>query len=174
MNKSDIPADMLADLNRLHIYLPFGSRSMATRPAQEGFDPAVMIGSQIDDSTDWDFTAPYSEKNHEALISSGYAYWPPEALSYKDDLTTGVYIKSYMHKFDMSNPIIYSGVPTANVVLRNDYYIFRQVWESIDPEFYYKHIWKRSPRYDFQEMRLTKEMIRDILNQMFRTARHMI
>jgi hypothetical protein len=174
MNKSDIPADMLADLNKLHIYMSFGSRSMAARPAREGFDPAVMIGSQISDSTDWDFSAPYTQKNHEALISSGYAYCPAEQLGYRDELTEGVYIKTYPHKFDMSNPVIYSGVPTANVVLRNDYSLFCQVWNSIDPEFYYKHVWKRSPRYDFQEMSLTKETIRDIMNQLFRTARHMI
>jgi hypothetical protein len=174
MNKDDIPADMLADLNKLYTYMPFGSRSMASRPAHDGFDPAFMIGSQITDETDWDFSAPYSEKNHEVLIGAGYVYFPPEHLSYKDDLTTGVYFKSYPHKFDMKNFEIFSGIPTANVVLRNDFYLFRQVWNSMDPKFYYDHIWKRSPTYDHLNLSFTKTTIRDIMNQLFRTARGMI
>ena len=171
MNKSDIPADMLADLNKLDIYMPFGSRSMTSRPAVEGFDPAIMVGSQITGETDWDFSAPYSESNHTALIEAGFMYWPPDDLSYKDSLTTGVYIKQYMHKFDMKNPVIYSSVPVANVVLRNDYPLFCQVWNSIDPQFYHDYVWKRSPNYDSQELSLTKGKIRDIMNQLFRTAR---
>jgi hypothetical protein len=174
MNKSDIPANMLADLNKLHAYMPFGSRSIAARPAQDGFDPAIMIGSQIDDSTDWDFSAPYTQENHDALVNAGYMHWPAEQLGYRDELTEGVYIKTYPYPFDMSNPIIYSGVPTANVVLRNDFHLFRQVWESIDPKFYHNYIWKRSSRYNLQELSTTKETIRDILNQLFRSARHMI
>jgi hypothetical protein len=145
---------------------------MASRPAVEGFDPAFMIGSQITDETDWDFSAPYSEKNHNTLIESGFMYWPPEDLSYKDSLTTGVYIKQYMHKFDKDNPKIFKTVPpVANVVLRNDFHLFCRVWNSIDPQFYYNHIWKRSPNYEFQELGLTKNKIRDIMNQLFRTAR---
>jgi hypothetical protein len=167
------PKEMKSDISKLGYAMLFGSRSMASRPAVEGFDPYVMIGSQIFDETDWDFSAPYNEANHDALIDAGFAYWPPEDLSYKDDLTTGVYIKVYPHKFDMKNPMIFSGTPTANVVLRNDFYVFRQVWESMDPKFYHDYVWKRSPNYAFDEMSLTKGKIRDIMNQLFRTARHM-
>jgi hypothetical protein len=175
MNKLYIaPKIVMDDIAKLDWAILFGSRSMASRPAVEGFDPSVMIGSQITDETDWDFSAPYSEKNHEALIEAGFVYWPPEDLSYKDDLTTGVYIKQYMHKFDMKNPVIYSSVPVANVVLRNDFFLFHQVWNSIDPKFYHDYIWKRSPKYDLQELSLTKETIRDIMNQLFKTARGMI
>lgn len=168
------PEMVMNDIAKLDASMLFGSRSMASRPAVEGFDPAIMIGTQITDETDWDFSAPYTEKNHAALLEAGFVYWPPENLSYKDSLTTGVYIKTYIHKFDKDNPVIYSTAPVANVVLRNDYPLFCQVWESIDPEFYYKHIWKRSPTYDFQQLSLTKETIRNIMNQMFRTARQII
>lgn len=175
MNKLYVAPEMVMDdIAKLDSAVLFGSRSMASRPAVEEFDPAFMIGSQITDETDWDFSAPYSEKNHSALIESGFVYWPPEDLSYKDSLTTGVYIKQYMHKFDVKNPVIYSSAPVANVVLRNDFYIFRQVWDSIDPKFYYDHIWKRSPTYDHLNMSLTKEKIRDTMNQLFKTARHLI
>jgi hypothetical protein len=165
---------MLNDIAKLGYAMLFGSRSMASRRAVEGFDPQVMIGSQITDDTDWDFSASYNEANHDALIEAGFTYWPPEDLSYKDDLTTGVYIKTYPHKFDMNNPEIFSGTPTANVVLRNDFYLFRQVWDSMDPKFYHDYVWKRSPNYEFQELGSTKEKIRDIMNQLFRTARQMI
>lgn len=168
------PEVMMNDISKLDNAMLFGSRSMASRPAKEGFDPAVMIGAQIDGNTDWDFSAPYSEKNHDALAAAGFAYWPPGALSYKDELTRGVYIKTYPHKFDMFNPVIYDSVPTANVVLRSDYPLFVQTWDSIDPEFYYNHIWKRSPTYEFQERRLAKERIRDIMDQLFRTARRVM
>lgn len=173
MSLISCPNNIKSDISKLGYAMLFGSRSMASRRAVEGFDPAIMIGSQITDETDWDFSAPYSEENHAALIEAGFTYWPPDDLSYKDSLTTGVYIKIYMHEFDMDNPVIYSTPPVANVVLRNDFYIFRQVWNSVDPKFYYDHIWKRSPTYDHLNLGFTKESIRDIMNQLFRTARQM-
>lgn len=171
---NDALDQMFGDVKLLGVNMLFGSRSMASRPATENFVPSKMIGSRIDDSTDWDFSAPHNEKNHQVLISKGFSYWPKSDLSYRDDLTMGVYIKGYPHKFDMKNPQIYSGHPVANVVLRNDYHIFRQVWESIDPEFYYQHLWKRGPRYEFSEMAQTKTEIRNIMNQLFKTAGYMI
>lgn len=164
---------MMTDISKLDNAMMFGSRSMASRPAKEGFDPSVMIGAQITDSTDWDFSAPYTLENHTILLASGYIHWPAEQLGYRDELTEGVYIKTYPHKFDVSNPVAYNGVPTANVVLRNDHALFCQVWNSIDPEFYYNHIWKRSPTYDYLNMPFTKETIRNIMDQLFRTAKGM-
>lgn len=175
MNKFEkIPMEIYHDLEPLNHYMMFGSRSMASRPVKKDFDPAAMIGARIDDATDWDFSAPYTQENHDILVNAGYIYWGAEQLGYRDELTEGVYIKTYPHKFDISNPVIYNGVPIANVVLRNDYPLFRQVWASIDPEFYYDHIWKRSPTYDHLNMSFTKETIRNIMDQLFRTARHML
>ena len=168
------PESVMNDVAKLSSVVLFGSRSIASRPAKESFDPAIMIGAQINDSTDWDFSAPYTQENHDILVNAGYMHWPGDQLGYKDELTEGVYIKTYPHKFDLSNPVIYDGVPTANVVLRNDYPLFCQVWNSIDPEFYYKYIWKRSPTYDDQDLSLTKGTIRDIMDQLFRTAKGMI
>lgn len=172
-NFETVPTQMLHDVDQLQTYMLFGSRSMAGRPAVEDFDPALAIGSQITDETDYDFSAPYSEQNHDILISSGFAHWAPEQLGYKDELTTGVYIKCYPHKFDMKNPDIFSGIPTVNVVLRNDYHLFQQIWNSIDPKFYYTYLWKRSSTYDLEDMSLTKTTICDIMNQLFMTARYM-
>ena len=168
------PEVVMNDVAKLSSASLFGSRSMASRPAKENFDPAVMIGAQINGNTDWDFSAPYTQENHDILLNSGYIHWPAEQLGYRDELTEGVYIKTYPHEFDSSNPVIYDGVPIANVVLRNDHALFCQVWNSIDPEFYYDHIWKRSPTYDHLNMSFTKETIRNIMDQLFRTARHML
>lgn len=168
------PELVMNDISKIDSAILFGSRSMTSRPAVEEFDPVTMIGSQITDETDWDFSAPYSEKNHEALIQAGFTHYPPECLSYKDDLTTGVYIKEYSPKFDMNNLVAYSHAPVANVVLRNDYYVFCQTWDSVDPCFYYKYLWKRSPNYDGEELGDVKNKIRDIMNQLFRTAKGMI
>lgn len=178
------PEVVMTDIAKLSSAMLFGSRSMASRPAKEGFDPAVMIGAQITDTTDWaqsvvyttdwDFSAPATQENHDILLNAGYIYYPPADLSYKDDLTEGVYIKTYHPPFDISNPIIYTDPPIANVILRNDHALFCQVWNSIDPEFYYKYIWKRSPNYDGQYLSLTKEKIRDIMNQLFKTAKEMV
>lgn len=170
------PKMIMDDIAKLDSAMLFGSRSMASRPVVKGFDPAIMIGSQITTSTDWDFSASYSKENHDSLIKAGFTFFEASMLSYKDDLTTGVYIKEYKPKFNMRNLVAYCSddVPVVNVVLRNDYALFSQVWNSIQPEFYYKHIWKRSPTYANQELGFTKETICDIMNQLFRTARHMI
>lgn len=167
------PESVMNDIAKLSSAVLFGSRSMASRPAKESFDPSVMIGDQIVGTTDWDFTAPFTQENHDVLVKAGYMYWPGDQLGYKDELTEAVYIKTYPHKFDPSNPLTYDGVPTVNVVLRNDYPLFCQTWDSINPEFYYKHLWKRSPTYDLQDLSLTKGTIRDIMDQLFKTARRL-
>jgi hypothetical protein len=167
------PKKLLDDIMLLDASFLFGSRSMAARSATESFDPSAAIGSRITEGTDWDFSAPWSQANHDALITNGFAHWPSDQLSYRDDLTVSVYIKSYSHKFDIKNLILQElgEIPTANVVLRNDFPLFVRTWNSIDPQFYHDYLWKRSPRFDYQDLSLTKSMIRDTMNQLFRTAR---
>ena len=169
--KYKIPSPIFSDLDLLDVFSLSGSRSMAQRPDQESFSPVIMIGSQITEDTDWDFAAPHNESNHNALLSVGFTYFAPETLDYRDDLTVGIYEKTYHPKFDMSNPLAYTSPPRAQVSLRSDYALFKQVWDSIDPQFYYNHLWKRSPNYDLCERSEVKNTIRDILNQLFRTRR---
>jgi hypothetical protein len=170
-----VPSAVRNDLDRLDTYSMGGSRSMAQRPDKEDFSPAAMIGSKITETTDWDFATPDNENSHKVLLEAGFTYFAPETLDYRDDLTTGIYQKTYRTKFDMLNPLSWlDESPVVQVSLRSDYHLFCQVWNSIDPEFYYKFIWKRGPNNMFQELSLTKESIRDILNQLFRTARYMI
>lgn len=171
-----IPHEVYADIEKLQQYMLYGSRSIATRAARDGFDPSVMIGAQIFPGTDYDFAAPDTPENHEILTMAGFNYWSEVQLNYKDSLTSAVYIKKYNPKYDPNKIqwVNLNEVPVVNVVLKKDFPLFRQVWNSIEPEFYYKHLWKRSPTYDGQELGLTKDTIRGILDQMFKTAEYMI
>lgn len=176
MNRFDEASmEIYYDIEPLKHYMLYGSRSMAARIGQDGFDPAVMIGSQITPRTDYDFAAPDTPENHEILMRAGFNYWPEVQLNYKDSLTSAVYIKEYNPKYDPNKVqwVNMNEVPVVNVVLKNDFPLFRQVWNSIEPEFYYKHLWKRSPTYEFSENGLTKDKIRGIMDQLFRTARYM-
>jgi hypothetical protein len=169
-----IPDVMKADIKNLGYARLFGSRSMAERPAVEEFDPTVMIGSQINDSTDWDFSQQYNDYTHSYLLSAGFTHYSKKDIGpYEDDLTVGVYIKEYKPKFDMRNPLVYclDDVPKINVVLHSDELFFRRVWDRISPEFYYRYLWKRSPQYDhIDSIGERKLRIREIMNQLYEVA----
>jgi|694.fasta_scaffold118967_5 hypothetical protein len=136
-----------------------GSRSMAVRPSTDQFDPPSKIGNYINDATDWDFSQQYDEDHHNYLIAAGYDYWGPERLAgYADDLTVGVYVK---HLHDGTS---------VNIVLHNNEELFRRVWDRITPEFYFKHIWKRSPYFSVARNtdRETKAYITSMMNQLYK------
>jgi len=167
-------AEIIArDLKNLGHPQLFGSRAMSTREVIRGFDPSLQIGTQISATTDWDFSQQHSELLHSYLIDSGFTSYSKEELgAYADDLTAGVYIKEYHPPFDWKHLTIYSSdeVVTVNIVLHTDEALFRRVWSSITPEFYYKYLWKRSPRYKLLESSETKERIREVMNQLYRAA----
>ena len=175
----DIPDIIKSDLKQLGYPRLFGSRSMAIRPAKEGFVPAIMIGSQINNTTDWDFSSQYTEEAHHYLVAAGFTHYTAESISpYADDLTAGVYIKEYVPSFDWKNPKTYSinEVAKVNIVLHIDEPLFRCVWDSIDAEFYYQYLWKRGPRFDYLDYDLceVKMRIKTVMNQLYSTARQMI
>jgi hypothetical protein len=142
---------------------------MAARPAVKEFDPAVMIGSQVTDETDWDFSAKYSELNQDALARAGFTYWPSGASPYRDNLTVRVYSKEYHPK--VGRFLSYSTITKVHVVLHSDEELFRRVWDRISPEFYYKYLWKRSPQYDHIDSKGERKLlIREIMNQLYELA----
>jgi hypothetical protein len=161
------------DLKNLGYPKLFGSREMSTREVMNGFNPAMQIGAQIYATTDWDFSQQYSELLHNYLIAAGFkAYSKEELGAYADDLTVGVYIKEYHPPYSWKTLDIYSSdeVVIVNVVLHTDETQFRRVWDNITPEFYYKHLWKRSPRYEHLNAGEAKDHIREIMNQLYRIA----
>lgn len=169
-----IPDIIKSDLKNIGYPQLFGSRSMAIRPAVERFDPAVMIGSQISSSTDWDFSQQHSDDTHMYLISAGYSAYTAEHLgNYADDLTVSVYTKEFHPSFNLKNLVAYSDadIVKVNIVLHKDETLFRRVWERITPEFYYSHLWKRSPRYGhIDDLYEVKSNITTIMNQLYAVA----
>lgn len=175
----DIPDIIKSDLKQIGYPRLFGSRSMAVRPVKNGFDPAVMIGSQITNDTDWDFSQQYTEEAHQYLVAAGFTHYSADQISpYADDLTVCVFIKEYVPSFDWKNPKTYtsSDIVKVNIVLHIDEPLFRQTWDSIDAEFYHLYLWKRSPYYDYMygDMCGIKMRIKAIMNQLYSTARQMI
>lgn len=167
-----IPEAIKHDLQKLEHPMLFGSRSMAARSAIVGFDPAIMIGSYITKETDWDFSQEYSDYTHLYLLSAGFTHYNKNELgTYTDKLTIGVYSKEYFPKPDWSLTSIFSTVPKVHVVLHSDEALFRKVWNRISPEFYYKYLWKRSPRFDCTDSKGERKLqIREIMNQLYEVA----
>lgn len=169
-----IPEIMKTDIKNLGYARLFGSRSMSARPVVEGFDPRIMIGAQITDDTDWDFSQQYNDYTHSYLLSAGFTYYNPNDMKYYiDNLTVGVYIKEYTPKFDMRNPLAYrlGDNPKINVVLHSDELLFRRIWDRITPNFYYRYLWKRSPHYEYMDsVGERKRHIRDVMNQLYAVA----
>ena len=165
-----LPEPIKSDLKAVGYPRLFGSRSMASRPVKENFDPAAVIGSQITDNTDWDFSQQYSEEADHYLQSAGFTVHRAEHIApYADDLTEAVYIKGYIGSDGLLS------THCVNIVLHNDETLFRQVWDSIDAEFYYMHLWKRSPYYaGIDDMCEIKMSIKTVMNQLYTTARSML
>lgn len=175
----DIPDIIKSDLKAIGYPRLFGSRSMISKPIKAGFDPTMQIGLLITADTDWDFSQQYSEEAHQYLVAAGFTHHTAEAISpYADDLTVGVYIKEYVPHFDWKNPKTYTNrdIVKVNIVLHSDEALFRQVWNSIDAEFYYKYLWKRGPRFDYlyDDLCSIKMRIKEVMNQLYSTASHMM
>ena len=169
----NMPTEIAQDIKEIGYARLFGSRSMASRPTVEGFDPFLMIGTQITEATDWDFSQQYSDYTHSYLLAAGFAHYSKADFGpYGDDLTVGVYIKEYAPKTDWSLSNIFTNPPTANVVLHSDEDLFRRVWDAITPEFYYRYLWKRSPQLDhIDSMGERKLYISEMMNQLFAVAK---
>lgn len=152
----------------------FGSRSMAARTALDGFDPAIMIGANIDRSTDWDFSQQYTKDNHNYLVGEGYTTYNAKFLEdYADDLTIAVYEKQFYPKINWGKMLSFRDADPVkiHIVLHSDEELFRRVWDAISPEFYYEYIWKRSPRYaNIDNRSKIKSDIRTLMNQLYKVA----
>lgn len=167
-----IPDIIKNDISSLPNPTLFGSRAMASRPATESFDPSVVICSQITKETDWDFSQQYTVGTHRYLVSAGFQCFTAKELDgYADDLTQAVYIKQYVKDSSFLKLPLFDNIVTVNVVLHSDEALFRQVWGSINAEFYYTYLWKRSPSYDhIDDTYEIKARIKSIMNQLYRTG----
>jgi hypothetical protein len=148
----------------------FGSRSMASRWATDTFNPAIQIGSKITPSTDYDIAAEFNEDNCRILTQAGFKSKEGDALYSKDDLTQMIFTADMGDGTD----VIFEQNVTIHIVLRKQNSFFMTVWDSIEAEYYYNHLWKRGPRYTNSRYRKQsdriKTEIRDIMNQLYSSA----
>lgn len=161
-----LPTWIEEDMKPIDGYL-FGSRSMVGRKsANKDFDARKMIGSKISKDTDYDIAAPSCMEVEKYLKQKGYIRVDPEAMYAKDKYFQTLYTKVGMDG------------NTAQVILRSNHEMFKKVWDSIDPEFYYENLWKRSPSMDRNKAVLDppvkrKEKIMLVMNQLYKTAEKM-
>ena len=102
----------------------------------------------ISDSTDWDFFADDSTSIRMCIENTGFK------LKKKNDYYDDEVIAIYTHPDNIQ------------IVLRKDAVFYNNVISSIDPEFYWKYLWKSSLSFVMQQ-----ENIQMIFNQLFKMAR---
>lgn len=112
-----------------------GSREIALRP-----ESPVTI--RVD--TDWDFSAQHSPEAEKQLESFGFK--KSTAKQYHDNQCVAIYK--------------YADI---DVILHADEALYRKVWGSLCPNFYFKYLWKRAGN--------DRDKIRDIMNQLYEVAK---
>jgi hypothetical protein len=149
----------------------FGSRSMAARWASETFNPAVKIGCIIAADTDWDIAAEFNAENIVALRNAGFTSREGDELYAKDDLTQIIFSKNIV---GLDPGDIFAQIVPIHVILRKRNSFFMTVWDNIDAEYYYNHLWKRGPKFTNTRYKghrdLVKKEIRDAMNQLYASA----
>lgn len=110
--------------------------------------------------TDWDFAAPNDIDTMAALEAQGFK---KTKHSYFDNQTAVVYSKL---QFDVNT------FTNIQVALKKDFDLFVKVWDSITPSFFEKYIWKKSSTYKNWGINVTRDHIREIMNQLFEVAKN--
>ena len=132
---------MLNTLNADSRFMLFGSRSK----------------NAATDSSDWDFSAAYSEPLVDELIALGFRR-VEKLTQYMDSLTSAIF--SYVD---------FNSFTQIHVVLHSDEDTFRRVWNSITPKEYAQYISKQSELYRGYTARETRQAIQHYMNQRYMT-----
>lgn len=157
-----LPIWLENDVKPIDGYL-FGSRSMVDRKSMnKDFDAKVKIGSKISHDTDYDIAAPSDMMIEKYLEQRNYQKVDPEGMYAKDKYFETLYTKK---GHDGTN---------VQIILRTNHELFKRVWDSIDPWFYYENLWKRSPsvlkKTGHMDNIQRKENIMLVMNQLYKTA----
>lgn len=142
----------------------FGSRSMAVRKPKKDaagnlFD-INKIKSRITEDTDYDFACQYSTDIEAKLVSNGWTKCDVEELYHPCKILKALYVKTG------------SDGKNVQILLRSNQILFEKAWDSIDPAFWYKFIWKSSPDFKFKKLKRKdqKEIISSIVDQLYATV----
>jgi hypothetical protein len=114
--------DCVPSMHDLYLY---GSLSKG------GIKGYSILDESIGENTDYDFAVQHSAQLQSELCLS--TFWKEkQELNYQDSMTERVY------------EAVFEG-EKVQLSLRKDLHIFKTVWESIEPTFYWKYLNKRSP-----------------------------
>jgi hypothetical protein len=156
------PPDWAKDTVR-GMYL-FGSRSMAVRDGYKrvrdvDFDVRVNIANLIGKHTDYDYAAPDSSRLRDKLIKDDWQEYDTSLLYSPCPLLKGLFIKA-------------KNGQAVQVLLRSNHAMFEEAWESIDPAFWYRYMWKSSPDFMFKHLDIkdAKSVINDMVQQAYNNA----
>lgn len=139
----------------------FGSRSMAVRDeykrfSGEDFDVKTLIADRITQKTDYDYAAQHSYVLRDRLEERGWTEVNVTSLYAPDPMLKSLYIKT-------------DGETSVQILLRKNHVLFETAWESIDPAFWYRFIWKSSPDFVFKglDKPVYKDRINAIIQQIY-------
>lgn len=162
------PVAQLLQNSQLSFYLG-GSRAMATRTPEDPQEKRVVIK----DSTDWDFYCQNTPDHQQFLIEAGFkmSLYCRVVLGVKDTNTMTTEARQEVDSEteseytldDMAELIYEKG--DVQVVLRSDALLYKTIFETITPEFFYDYLWKSAP-----ETIVTREQIKQNFNQLFAIA----
>jgi hypothetical protein len=150
-----LPTEVAHTLNTLEGATLCGSRAIVAKYCG---DPYVDIIKDVinKDGADYDIAAPDTPHNREVLRDNKFfkqSYMDTTRAEYFDSLSVDI--------FKRSIPCIPHSIK-CDVVLKSDMRVFNTVWNAITPEYYYHHIWKRSPlSVDGQPFNVRTDTLRD-------------
>lgn len=108
-----------------------GSREMASRP-----EASNHLKFGLKENTDFDFVAQNIPDVQRILYECGFKRIDDNYFKNSNQLFVACYTKTYNDSY----------VPAkVQVILLSDHKTYQSVWESIDPDFYEKYIWKSGP-----------------------------
>jgi hypothetical protein len=144
----NIPIDFIPTMKMIDAKM-HGSREMSSRE-----DATSTLRHGIRESTDFDFFAQQSELTEKILQEVGFHKVDNNYFKYPNQLFVACYTKTFHDSY----------VPAkVQVILLSDAKTYEMVWESIDPKFYSKYIWKNGMN------KPSREQISAIMNQLITT-----
>jgi len=129
-----------------------GSRRMAQRAVEQ--NAATII--EIDETTDYDFYADYSEQVLTWLVENGFTH-----------TASSVGVQNGRDDYLDNEALAIVERDNVQIVLRKSADFYGKVFESIDPVFYRAYLWKSSP------LIANREAIQPIFNALFAAAHAM-
>jgi len=132
-----------------------GTAEDANLDARWKYTYAYELLHLVTDLTDWDFSVQYSDYTDNKLQEAGFMRY--NFAPYGDILSECVYLWQ-----DNTE----EGFVSVEVVAKRNLNHYKQIWDRLDVEYYAKHLWKSSPRYEDKKEHVVKNIITEHFNQL--------